>query len=586
MKTISMLLRFLKPFVGEVFLSCLLGIAAVGAGVGLLGTSAFLIASAALHPSIAELQVAIVGVRFFGISRAAFRYLERLVSHSVNLRVLSRLRAWFYQQLESTPPLEMFTFRSGDLLNRVMGNLETLDNFYVRVVSPLIVALVMGAASSVFLGRYASQLGMLLACGLFINGFIVPAFAIFATRLHSKKLTEERAALSSQTVEFLQGLEDIQSNGTELNWITQLQDRDQRAGDLQSQLSLFNGAASATSLMILNLTVLSLAWLTIPLVNQNELSGVSLAVILMVGMASFEAVGNLPQAAVTLTASLDAARQLFELARKGAISNPNHGEQDHSLVMDSQPHLVEVRGLSFEYPGDSSFSLNNINLTLERGKKVALVGPSGSGKTSIVNVLLHLWPQNTGSISFDDMESNRLDAYRVRSWFAVISQNTWLFSATLRENLLMANPHASEEQLWQAINLAELSGLVSSLPNGLDTWLGDQGGRISGGERQRVAIARALLQNRPFLILDEAVEHLDAVTASKIQASIFDLFHDTGLLVVTHDLRAMPMMDDILLMDQGAIVEKGSYESLIKSRRQFCQLMEKFDQNNEMKNPH
>ena len=577
MRTIIALLKFLRPFVGEVVLSCVLGIAAVAAGIGLLGTSAYLIASAALHPSIAELQVAIVGVRFFGISRAVFRYLERLVSHSVNLRVLARLRQWFYDQIELTPPFEMFTYRSGDLLNRIMGNLETLDNFYVRVVSPLVVALTMGVASSLFLGGYAPKLGILLACGLFVNGILTPAAAILATRVTSVQMADQRTTLSAQTVEYLQGLEDLQANGADNRWMMHILQSDHKAGEQQKRVSLFNGLATATSLFWLNIVTLSLVWISIPLVSQNELSGVSLAVILMVGMASFEAVGNLPQAAVMLTASLDAAKQVFALTRKG---NLTHGLAPSSLTpptpMGLKPSTVKVAHLSFEHAGDESFALRDISFSLERGKKLALFGPSGSGKTSIINLLLRLWPVENGRIHLDDVDTRTLDAYQVRTSFAVISQNTWLFSATLRDNFLLADPQASDQSLIDAVKLAELTDWVGSLPRGLDTWLGDQGNQISGGERQRVAIARALLQNRPFLILDEAVEHLDKVTADKVQNNIFDLFSDRGLLVVTHDPGVLDRMDEIILLEHGRTMSRGNFDLLMSSNQHFARMMQSY----------
>ena len=567
MSTIQKLLQFLKPFFWEICLSVLLGIATISAGIGMLGTSAFLIASAALHPSISELQVAIVGVRFFGISRAGFRYLERLVSHSVNLRVLSRLREWFYDRVEASPPAEFHTLKAGDLLNRVMGDLEVLENFYVRVVSPVVVAFVVAAGVSLFIGTYDAHLGLILAAGLTLNGIILPILSILVTRPLAKKMLEMRSNLSARTVEWLQGLEELQSSGAQNRWADGILDKGKEGGIWQTRISTLNGINSGLGLLILNLTLLVLLWVAIPLVSLEAISGVSLAVILLMGMASFESVANLPQAAVMLNSSLEAAKRIFELG------------EDHQVVRTFDalpetwmPNRIDVKDLCFDYAEGDNFQLKDISFSLEPGKKLALVGASGSGKTSLVNLILQFWNPREGRISLGQMDAARIDPYRVRSYFAVISQNTTLFSASLRENLLLADPQADDQKLIQTLKLAELEDWLDRLPQGLGTWLGDQGLRLSGGERQRVAIARALLQDRPYLLLDEPVENLDPVAAKKIMTTLFKLFEKRGVLLITHDFSWLDRMDEILLLQNGEILERGTYSDLASQGGRFSDL--------------
>lgn len=573
MRTIFKLLGFLKPFFWEICLSIILGIATISSGIGLLGTSAFLIASAALHPSIADLQVAIVGVRFFGISRAVFRYLERLVSHSVNLRVLSRLREWFYFQVESSPPAEIHTRKAGDLLNRVMGDLEILENFYVRVVSPVVVAVVVAAGASLFFGVYDKLLGLILAAGLFVNGVLLPVLSILVTRPLAKKMLEMRSDLSSQTVEWLQGLEELQSSGVHNRWADRILKKGEEGSVWQSRVATLNGFNSGLSLLVLNLTLLALLWIAIPLVTQGNISGVSLAVIMLMGMASFESVVNLPQAAVMLNSSLEAARRIFVLG--DLRSTPREFD---TLPASWQPNRVEVEELGFEYENGDSFRLKDISFTLVSGKKLALVGASGSGKTSLVNLILQFWSPNQGSINLDKLNSSQIDPYLVRSYFAVISQSTTLFSASLRDNLLLADPQADDDKLLDVLKMVELEDWYSHLPQGMDTWLGDQGLRLSGGERQRVAIARALLQDRPFLLLDEPVENLDPVNANKIMANLLKLFSSKGVLLITHDFSRLDQMDEILLLSDGIILERGTYDDLLRKGERFARLLEIQDQ--------
>ena len=545
MKTIVRLLSFLRPFIMEVCLSIFLGIAAIGTGVGMMGTSAYLIASAALHPSIAELQVAIVGVRFFGISRAAFRYLERLVSHSVNLHVLARLREWFYRRVESAPPAELFTYKSGDLLNRVMSDLETLENFYVRVVSPVVVATVVSIGTSLFVGQYAPELGWILLAGLFVNGLIMPLSSILMTRKLGKQMVAARADLSAQTVEWLQGLEVLQSNGAHQRWLDAISKKSKEAGSLQKRFSSLNGIASGMNVLFLNLTILLLLVLSIPMVRQGDMSGISMAVILLLGMASFEAVNNLPQAAVMLNASLESADRLVEVG-----SGQSREIKYEKLPDDYHPKTVEFRNVSFEYE-EGGFHLEEISFSLLRGKKLALLGQSGAGKTSLINLLLRFWDAQGGSILLDGLDTRMIDPYQVRACFSVISQNVTLFSDSLRENLFLADPCADDEKLIEALRKVELGDWLQQLPDGLDTWLGDQGLRVSGGERQRIAIARALLQKRPFLLLDEPVEHLDPPTATKVLHTVFRLFEDCGILWITHDIASVQNVDEVLVLDKG-----------------------------------
>ncbi|MBA4376170.1 MAG: thiol reductant ABC exporter subunit CydC [Anaerolinea sp.] len=558
MRTTLKLLRFLKPFVKEILLSILLGVATIAAGIGMLGISAYLIASAALHPSIAELQVAIVGVRFFGISRAGFRYLERLVSHSVNLRVLSHLREWFYRQVESAPPAELYTKKVGDLLDRVMGDLETLENFYVRVISPVVVALVTGIGVSLFIGGYAVELGMILAAGLFITGFILPLETILVTYKTAREMTDARSGLSSRLVETLQGLEDLQTYGMQTIWFDEIKKESRKSGEIQLKLALLSGINSGLSLAILNLIILGVLWTAIPMVDGGSISGVTLAVITLLAMASFESTATLPQAAQNLNASLESARRLFSIS---GSSQSNRVISTEKFI--TTPRSIRLEEVNFRYAQDQAFQLLGINLFLEQGKKVALIGPSGAGKTSLMNLLLRFWSPDEGKMYFDNIESTRINPYVSRAFFGVISQKTYLFSASLRDNLLLANPNATEAELHQVLRLADLYERVNKLPQGLDTWVGDQGLRLSGGERQRVAIARALLQDRPFLLLDEPDIHMDPFTGNKIMKTIFDVFQHCGIFFITHDFSHMEQMDEIILLGLGRIIERGNHKSML-----------------------
>ncbi len=565
MKQFLHLVSLLRPFLGEILLSILLGIAAIGAGIGLLGTSAWLIASAALHPSIAELQIAIVGVRFFGISRGFFRYLERLTSHSVNLNLLSNLREDFYRRIEPGAPANLHPYRSGDLLDRVMGDLEVLQNFYVRVVAPVIVAVVVTAGMSLFAGGYAAGCGIILAAGLVINGLLLPAGSILISRPITERITNIRVEISSATVEVLQGLEDLQAYNVQERWFGKIEGENRKAGQAQEQLNLVNAAGSGIYLLVVSLTLLGIMWFAIPLVNSQEMSGVALAVLIMAAGASFEATASLPSAASNLNSSLASARRLFSIdgtAQSSVeIGHCEPGGQE-----------LKIEKLSFSYTGNSPVILREVNLDLKRGQRKALVGVSGAGKTSLLNLLLGFQTSYTGKILVDGCEINNIDRAYLHRIFGVVPQSIYIFNASLRENLLLAKESASDEEICRALALVQLERWLKNLPQGLDTWLGEHGMKMSAGERQRLAAARIVLQDPPMVLLDEPTANLDPINETNLLDNLFSLFQDKGILLITHKLHLLEQMDEIILLHHSTIAEHGSYTTLMNRDGLFSRL--------------
>lgn len=564
MKALVRLLAVIRELTGEVLLSLLLGVAAITAGIGLLGTSAYLIASAALKPSIADLQVAIVGVRFFGISRGVFRYLERLVSHSVNLRVLSRLREDFYRRVEPGAPANLAFHRSGDVLERVMGDLETLENFYVRVISPVVVALVITTGVSLFVGGYASQLGLILAVGLVTGGFIHPAISMLVSRKHLRALSRSKSAASARIVETLQGLEDIQVCNAHERFFGPLLDDFQRSGELQQRLVTISASSSGLSLLITNLTVLGLLWVAIPLVGAEGFNGISLAVVLLVALASFEAVLPMPAASLNFNASATAAGRLFSIGENRAAPLAETRAPDGTAAP-----VVLFENVNFSYATETAPVLTGIDLALSPGRKVAIVGASGAGKTSLLNLLLSFEHPQSGRISIGGMDLRDTNPDWSRNWFAVMPQSVYLFNDTLRANLLLAKPDAADEALVRALRNVDLGDWFNALPLGLDTWIGEHGMKMSGGERQRLALARTLLQDRPFIVFDEPTANLDRVTSRKVMNALFSILASKGMLIITYDMDLLREMDEIVVLGGGRITQRGTFDELSTIKGDF-----------------
>ncbi len=564
MKSLLRVIALLRPFSSEVLLSIVLGVATISAGIGLMSTAAYLIASAALHPSIAELQVAIVGVRFFGISRGVFRYLERLVSHSLNLRLVSRLRVDFYRRIEPGAPANLRPYRSGDLLGRSMADLETLENLYVRVIAPALVALVITLGVSLFAGGYLAEIGLVLASGLFINGFLLPGLTLVVSKPQTEELSRERAGLYGGIVETLQGYEDLQANNAQSRWFTKVQERVHRAGAIQNRLGWINGINSGLLLLVTNLTLLLVLWVAVPVVAAGELPGVSLAVITLLVISSFEATATLPAAAQQFNASLSAARRLFEIDSR---------EEFTSISTLPPGERVEFRDVNFTYGEGLPNALESINFTLIKGKKVAIVGPSGSGKTSLVQLLLKFHEPQQGQILLDGVAISDVAADEVRKRFGVITQSAHIFNSSLRENLQLAKPGAPDDELEQALERAELADWYRSQADGLSTWMGENGVRLSAGEKQRVAVARLHLHDPPFLLLDEPTANLDPLTGRQVVQDLLEEAENKGILWITHRLDLLKNWDLVLVIENGRIVEWGSYAELLQSGGIFAAMV-------------
>ena len=558
------MLTFLRGSWGWVALSVLLGALTVGSNVGLMGTSAFLISSAALHPELGTLQVAIAGVRFFGIGRGIFRYTERLTSHNVTFRLLARLRTWFYRALEPLAPARLMQYRSGDLLSRIVSDVETLENFYVRVVAPPLVATVIAAGMTVFLGRFDWSLAWINLAYMLVLGIGLPLLTWTLSHHAGTELVSHRAALQARLVDSIQGLAEITAFGRGTAISKSIVADGKIYSKTQQQLASLTGFSSALTTLLVNLGMLSVLALAIPLVAKGQISGVMLAVLTLSALAGFEAVMPLPLAAQTLSSSLQSARRLFEMVdTEPMVQETPSVRSISSSVLSTASHELRITDLSFSYPGQSRPALQEINIGLTPGKQIAIVGPSGAGKSTLVNLLLRFWDYSQGRIYLDGRDFHEFAQEDVRRLFSVISQRTYFFNETILENLLLARPTAAKSEIENAAQQAQIHDFIIGLPKGYETIIGERGFRLSGGERQRLAIARALLKNAPIFLLDEPTANLDPLTERHLFDVLFKSTSSHPLLLITHRLVGMENMDEILVLSDGRIVEKGSHASLV-----------------------
>jgi thiol reductant ABC exporter CydC subunit len=575
------LLKLIAPFAPWMTLAALLGLATVGSSIALMATSAYIISKAALHPSVAELQLAIVGVRFFGLSRGLSRYLERYVSHQVTFKLLARLRVWFYEQIEPLAPARLMPYRSGDLLSRIVSDIDTLEHFYVQVIAPPVVALFTMLLLGLLLAGYD---GWLAVTGLFFLGLAGLGLPWLTHRLTGNlgaQLVATRAELKVILIDTLQGLADVLACGREQSQLAQVDRLSHALALIQERLAWLTGLHTALSGLLANLAAVAILVVAIPLVHNDQMDGVYLGLLVLATLAGFEAVTPLSAAFQNLEGSLAAARRLFELVdtapaieenvaensshprRWGDSPSPNgRGDwgvravsRQESSHTHPQTFSLVVDNLHFRYHPTEPPVLNGLSFNLPAGGRLAIMGPSGAGKSTLVYLLLRFWEYQTGRIELGGRDLRSYTPEEVRGLISVVSQQTHLFNTTVRENLLMARPEATTEEMVEAAHQARIHDFIESLPQGYETWMGEQGLRLSGGERQRMAIARAILKDAPLLILDEATAHLDALVEREVRQALEPLLVGRTTLIITHRPTDLALADEVLMLEAGQIAK-------------------------------
>lgn len=566
------LLGFLRPYRRDLALSAFCGLATISASVGLMSTSAYLISAAALHPSIAELEVAIVAVRAFGLSRAVFRYLERLLSHSVNLGLLAQLRTWLFEKIEPLVPARTQDYRSGDLLTRMVSDVDTLEDFYVRALLPLAEAALVCVGMLIFLGFFHYSLALAIAAAMLTIGLALPVGARSLGRSAGRALVETRAALNAALVDGVQGCADLLAFGGETAHVERLKGLNRRLAQDQLHMAWLDGLHTGLAGLFSNLGMWAVLALGILLVSTGQMEGVNLAVVTLGAIASFEVVLPIPLAAQHIESSLQAARRLFRIADTlPAVPEPTVSTTLPAASTEST-HLC-VRNLSFTYPGTDHPALNDISFELGPGSRLAIVGPSGSGKSTLVGLIERFWLPDAGEITLGGVDLRSLDGESLRRRIGCLGQSTVLFNQTVRQNLLLANPEASREETESAARRAQIHERILALPDGYDTWIGERGLHLSVGERQRLAVARLLIQDPPILLLDEPTASLDPLNeASLMQTLIREVFPGRSVLLISHRPTGLDCMDEIIALKQGRVVERGSHTALLAARGYYWKM--------------
>jgi thiol reductant ABC exporter CydC subunit len=547
-KTVLALLRFGRPPAARVASAICLGSLTVLAGVGLMSLAGYLITRAAEHPPILSLTVAIVAVRAFGIGRPVARYFERLQTHDLAFRVLARIRVAFYRKLEPQVPADARAYRRGDLLIRMVGDVDATQDLFVRDLAPPLVAVVTATVAVALAVSFLPAAGLVLALGLALGGIALPAVAALLGSRTGSRYTKVRAELTAELVELLHGAPELVVLGADEAACDRVRALDAELVTLGRREALAGGIVEGLTTTVAGLTVVGVLAVSVHATAVGSLDRVMIAALALGSMAAFESVASLPAAGLGLRCTLESAERILAIA--DLVPSIRDPADARTLPSDSTLGLDDV---TFDYADDETWGLRDIDLRLTPGRRIALVGPSGAGKSTVAHLLVRFLDPRSGRVTLGDTDMRDLRQRDVRSVVALDAQDAYLFSTSIRENVRLARPTATDLDIEDAVRRANLWPWIDRLPDGLDTQVGEDGAAVSGGERRRIALARALLADTPVVVLDEPTAHLDPPTANAVFADALAATLGRSVLVITHRVEDIANMDDVITLHRGRI---------------------------------
>ena len=550
---IKTLFGLLRPYLLPMMGTAVVGAMTIVANTGLLAVSAILISMAALMPPLLDLMPMSAAVRLCGISRALFRYWERLASHSITLKLLSDLRVWYYQQLLPLVPGGVGN-KTARLFKTITDDIEILKFFYLRVVAAPLTALVALIIASVVLAFFLPVAIPILWLAAALNGVILPILSRRNGRVNAEAAQVHELRYHQKLQDYVEGLDALWTYNRWKPMAATVLQSFMEGNTVRMDGEVRRGRLNALSGVISGLAMALTLFFSAQAVASGELEGIYLLSVALIVLGIMEAVQPLPLAVSYYYDSVAAIEDMLEVTGGKPTGLPRLTEAATSR--QELPLDIEFVGVDFTYPTGKKPALENVSLVFPAKSKTAIIGHIGSGKSSLASLLMGEYMPQQGEILLGGRSLTEWGKEELVAQISLVNQHPYVFTATLRENLQLAAKEpdqATDEVLWAALEWADLAQMVQALPQGLDTLLSPNAQNFSAGERQRLALARMKLEDKPIVILDEALKNLDNITAHQLLEKILEFCQERSLLFITHDLRHPAQMDRVLKMEQGRV---------------------------------
>ncbi|MBX9984138.1 thiol reductant ABC exporter subunit CydC [Priestia aryabhattai] len=573
MKYKSWIWPYFKTYKYRIFSILLLSLLTIGSAGALMFTSGYLISASSLRPeTILLVYVPIVLVRTFGLSRAAFRYAERLVSHDFILRILAKMRTRLYHLIE--PLIATSRYQTGDVLGVLAEDIESLQDLFLRTILPTISAVILYVISIVSLGFFSLKFACLIAIYLFLLVVVMPLFSLWHMKAANKRYKSSKAQLYAKVTDGFLGVADWVLSGQQQSFFHSYNKTENELDGMDRKLKLWTYYRELFGQLIVAGLIVTMIWFGASLFADKELAGVFIAAFILVVFPLSEALLPVANAVEKIPQFEESLNRVQAMEKNWEDVNE---KKKHTLSLPYKGSWnsvrLEVEHVSFRYSNEEESVIHDLSFQVEQGEKIAILGKSGAGKSTLLKLLQGSLVPTEGTVQLNGQSVAEVRE-DVPKLISVLNQNPYLFNTSVANNLLLANEEATKEEVIEAMKQVNMHSLVEGLHQGYQTPMLETGQRFSGGERQRIALARVLLQHTPIVMLDEPTAGLDAMTEKHLLSTIFETLQDKTLIWVTHNLVGMEKMDEILFLQDGKIAIRGTHDELLETNSHYQKLYE------------
>jgi ATP-binding cassette, subfamily C, bacterial CydC len=565
MKKEKWIVPFLQQHGGLVFLAILLGVLTILFGGALMFSSGYLITKAATQPeSILMVYVPIVGVRTFGIGRAVLSYSERIIGHSIVLKILSAMRVRLYKIVEPQALFLRSRYRTGDILGALADDIEHLQDFYLKTLFPAIISLVIYTVIIVWAGVFSIPFAILLAMLIGLLVFVGPILSLLYVQTKNEQIKKGRNQLYQQFTDVVLGISDWIFSGSYASFIKRYEIEEEKLLGVETKKHYFVNWRDVSNQFVLGtIVILTIYWAN-GLTLSGEIPPTFIAAFGLLMLSLLESFLPISEAVSETTSYCDSLKRLDSIQN----NNPTK-EKQAEIPQNLSKMVITVKNLTFGY--SETKLLNNFSLKIEQGEKIAIIGRSGSGKSTLLKLIQGALVPTSGKIKLNGQDAHLLEPF-IPKIMSALNQKAYLFNTSVINNIRLGNPEATDEEVYRVAQMVQLDEMIKQLPKGYETNMQETGQRFSGGERQRIALARILLQNTPVVILDEPTVGLDPITEANLLTTIFETLEDKTVILVTHHLIGVEKMDRILFLEKGGIVMEGTHNQLLKNEARYQRL--------------